>query len=496
MHQDTKVLAKGVGINAVGTVFRSARGLSYLAIVHWFGASAFGVYALSWAFVEMVSKFATVGCDQANIRFVAQGEMGVLRYTLRIVGWASALVFALVFATAPWVATWLIKDAEATTALRVLSFSLPCIAITSVLLGALKGLKLVQYEMWLRSVAEPVAFLCFTGVFYFVQRNLLGVVWAHTLAWLLIMVLGFYFAAKHGLLRHAALTADTPVAQRVRRFIRPLPWYDMFQFLLGKKDLFLIGALLDPMAVSLFAVANEVATSTNKIRQSFEPIMAPMIAELHHEGDMPRLQAHYRTVFRWGLLLYLMYMAGLWIVSAPILRLFGDQFVVAQSTLIVLALAYSTQGIFLPAETSLVMGGRSLLNLFDTIGLLAVNIGANCWLIPRYGIWGAAFGTFAAIAVVSLLRVGQVYSLYRKHPFDRSTWKLLTASLLAMLCVALVARWVPTWWPLFLILWLVTFFSAWWLLKIEHEEMRLLQSLWTRIAGFPAFRQAGREKQS
>lgn len=415
---DAKVLAKGLSINVLGTLFKLARGVSYVVIVRLFGASVFGTYALCWAVVEMLSKCAIVGCDQANIRFVAQGQTGVLRYTLRMVLAASLLVVIGLYAAAPLIVPWFIADPQAVGAVRVLLLSIPCIAITSVTLGALKGRKLVQYEMLLRSLVEPIAFLGFVAVAYFVAPSLYGVIVAHLATWIVIAGLGLYFAHKHGLLAGEPLSSAA--TQQLRRFILPLPLYDLCYFLLGKKDLFLIGILLDPVAVGLFTVVNEIATSAHKIRQAFEPILAPMTAELHHHGDAARLQTHYKTAFRWGLLLYGVFVAGLWVLSTPILHVFGAQFVPTQTTLMTLVIAYSIQGIFLPAETSLVMSGRSLLNLFNMIGLLILNILLNLLLIPAYGMWGAALGTLCAIAVVSAVRVAQVYALFGKHPFART----------------------------------------------------------------------------
>jgi len=63
-------------------------------------------------------------------------------------------------------------------------------------------------------------------------------------------------------------------------------------------------------------------------------------------------------------------------------------------------------------------------NLFTLILLLLV-FSLNCWLIPIYGIIGAAISTSLAIVIYNLLRLAFVYFIYKIHPFEKDQFKII-----------------------------------------------------------------------
>jgi O-antigen/teichoic acid export membrane protein len=65
--------------------------------------------------------------------------------------------------------------------------------------------------------------------------------------------------------------------------------------------------------------------------------------------------------------------------------------------------------------------GRSALSLANGLLALAVNVGVDLVLIPRYGITGAAIGWAAAIVASNLVPLAQVARIVRIHPFGKAT---------------------------------------------------------------------------
>ena len=47
--------------------------------------------------------------------------------------------------------------------------------------------------------------------------------------------------------------------------------------------------------------------------------------------------------------------------------------------------------------------------LFNSIGTFILNFGLNIWLIPIYGILGAAIATLTSLTIIGINRVTQVY---------------------------------------------------------------------------------------
>jgi O-antigen/teichoic acid export membrane protein len=93
-----------------------------------------------------------------------------------------------------------------------------------------------------------------------------------------------------------------------------------------------------------------------------------------------------------------------------------------------------------PVDIVLLMGGKSVWNLFNTLVALTLNVVLNLILIPRFGIVGAALAWSASILFNNLAPLLQVWSSMRLHPFGRAG---ASAALAAVTCyggVALLVR--------------------------------------------------------
>jgi O-antigen/teichoic acid export membrane protein len=85
----------------------------------------------------------------------------------------------------------------------------------------------------------------------------------------------------------------------------------------------------------------------------------------------------------------------------------------------------------------LAMAGRTSWNLANVLVALAVTVGLDVLLIPRYGALGAAAGLACAMVVNNLLPLIQVGRSVGLHPFGRGT---RAAALLSVGCFGALPR--------------------------------------------------------
>jgi O-antigen/teichoic acid export membrane protein len=114
-----------------------------------------------------------------------------------------------------------------------------------------------------------------------------------------------------------------------------------------------------------------------------------------------------------------------------LLSLFGHGFEVGASVTMVLAVGKLMDSATGPCGLMLNMSGRPALSLYDNVGVLILNVLLNIFLIPHYGIIGAAYAWAISLWVVNIFRVWQVWAVMHMVPFDISELKGLIASVLA-----------------------------------------------------------------
>jgi O-antigen/teichoic acid export membrane protein len=118
--------------------------------------------------------------------------------------------------------------------------------------------------------------------------------------------------------------------------------------------------------------------------------------------------------------------------GSTILFIYGKAFQQGGAWLGLVAVACATNA-FVGLGETVIMVQRPRLNLFNSLVTCIVAVAANLWLIPRYGITGAAFGILIPYVVQGILRYIALRFVF-KWP---NQWKDLTPPVVSAL-VALV----------------------------------------------------------
>jgi O-antigen/teichoic acid export membrane protein len=70
------------------------------------------------------------------------------------------------------------------------------------------------------------------------------------------------------------------------------------------------------------------------------------------------------------------------------------------------------------------MTGYHKTELINLVGMSMCNIALNLWLIPQFGMIGAAIATSTSIAMVNVLKVLEVHYIIGVWPFSLEWWFL------------------------------------------------------------------------
>jgi len=127
--------------------------------------------------------------------------------------------------------------------------------------------------------------------------------------------------------------------------------------------------------------------------------------------------------------------------------LFGSAY--AQAS-VALALRILALGMFIhvflgPNAATLIVMGRTKLNLMDNLIGAITNVSLNLLLIPPLGIIGAAIASTISFAVVNTLKSAQIFRIHQIHPFARNYLKPVVTSvvLIAIIYVLIEVFWIP-----------------------------------------------------
>jgi O-antigen/teichoic acid export membrane protein len=151
----------------------------------------------------------------------------------------------------------------------------------------------------------------------------------------------------------------------------------------------------------------------------------------------------YQLGNKWVIIVQLPIFLFMVIFPKPILSLFGEGYTGGTTALVILAIAS-----FIKVGTGMGgiiidMAGHTRLKFFNSVTRLILYIVLDYLLIPRWGLVGASVAVLIGEGGVNILRLLQVFWLFRILPFNLSFIKPAVAGIVSVASVLLLYIWLP-----------------------------------------------------
>ena len=175
---------------------------------------------------------------------------------------------------------------------------------------------------------------------------------------------------------------------------------NLAQFLNYRLDMFLVALFLTPTAVGYYSIAVGIAEKLWMLPGAIATVLFPRISSLQDKDAnnlTPRVARH--TFF-----IVLIISLILAVLAKPLVEiLFGDAFLPSVIPLLILLPGIIALGGAKTLTADLAGRGKPQFGAYAAFVSLAVNIPLNLWLIPKWGISGAAFASTIAYIIATLV---------------------------------------------------------------------------------------------
>lgn len=453
--RDTSDIAKGALINFSGVIAKSINVIFLITLARFYGLEITGMFILARAGFEILSKLGALGLDRSLSsllsRHITESSVQIADKSYRAIGQGLFLggsVTLVLFASAQLLlgqlAGGIFADAEVVASLRLIICAVLFSTITAVYIAATRAQRVMHYEVIVKSVVEPAVLFILSVLFYFHGLGFKGLCLAFVLSTVTGSILATYFFTRfYSLHRTISNVLNFNHLGQFFTYTLPVGVHDVLNLLLQRIDLFLVERLLSPALVGIYGVAQEIASVIKAPQQSFEPIFIPVIAGTYQRGDRKVMRLQYQNVSRWVMLITAGLLGFMFIAIRPIAALFGAEFPIPPIVFGLLGLGLLINGTIGLGE-SILLVKRPVLNMLNTGGAILLNLYLGLVLIPRFGLHGAAIGTFFTYVVLNLARAVEIYLLYEIQPFTRYHLKGLFAMMLSGFSVILVQQFSVT----------------------------------------------------
>ncbi|MFB6234342.1 MAG: oligosaccharide flippase family protein [Halopenitus sp.] len=429
-----------------------------------FSPEEYGLFSLAFTVASILTVVATLGLRNGVTRQVAfhgaddtDADEVVSDLTpASIVTWglvsatvASVAVAALLYALAGPLAS-LFGHPEYALAFRVAAVALPGLAVVKICTAVFRGFgrakERVVFQEFLQKATFPL--LLAAVVYWQVGVTAALLAFPASLALTAVCYLAYTVYADPGAFRGAALAALRRPSEgyELLAFSFPLLFASLLIQIMSWTDILMLGYFKTAAEVGIYDGVRPLVRGITIIWGSMIFLYTPVVSEFTAKGATKAVQRVYFVLTKW--FASLTFPVALTFLLFPELALgtvFGPEYRAGGLALRILAVAYFLGNVMGPNGATLTALGKTRAVMWANFVAAVGNVGLNLWLIPPFGIVGAAFATAAALVARNVIRVWLVYRFSGAHSFEAPMLVPMGITLGAALGFFLLAGdWVDT----------------------------------------------------
>tara|TARA_R110000824_G_scaffold155226_2_gene327606 strand:- start:26614 stop:28008 length:1395 start_codon:yes stop_codon:yes gene_type:complete len=383
--------------------------LSQVLLARWMGAFEYGIFAYVWVWVIILGIIAPMGFGTSTLRFVP--DYRINEKWRRLAGileasWRMVLLFGLIATAFGLVLLAVFQNMIASYYFWPMAVALICVpafALTDTLEGTARAFGWVNLAYLPAYILRPLGIILIGGLIYLTLGELTGLqaVGGALCAAILTLV-------GQKILLHRNIAAAVPKAKPIRHTKRwilaslPMLLTEGLYLVLLNSDIVLLGVFVDPDKVGVYFAATRIVNLVTFIYFAVAALAVPKFSELHAKGEQGELQHFVNNIIQWIFWPTLAAAIFILLFGRFALGFFGEGFeegYVLLSILIVGFLARASTG---PVEYLLNMTGNQNATAATYAGAAVLNIALNLFLVPLYGLEGAAIATACSLVFASL----------------------------------------------------------------------------------------------
>ncbi len=427
-----KNLTKHSAVYTIATFIQRLQGLILLPILtdpsYLATKSEFGDYALIYTFIAFMNVFYLYGMDAAFLRYYFLGEHPretIYRSAYQFLAITGLFCSALVFLFAEPLGSIIFDDSGYDFFVKI--------AAGILFLDTLCNIPYLILRAEERSIAYTVIRvgrflleLIFNIIFIvFLKMGVKGILYANIIAAAinLIVLVPFQFKYLKGEFSWAAIRS-------LIRFGLPMVPNSLAFMMVEISDRYLMPRLLNKDILGEYTANHKLGTIMLLLVTAFRTAWQPFFLKIAKEKDNREIYSRVMTyfVFVGSFVVLSVTMVIEYIVQMPVApgkTLLGEAYWGGIQIIPIILLAYFLYGIYVNLTVGVYIKNKSEWMIIFT-GLAAVcNISSNFYLMPAFGMMGAAFAAFFAyfVMMISIFIANQ--KLYRiKYEYGRMFWIL------------------------------------------------------------------------
>jgi len=451
-NESLKTITKGAGILFVGIFISKLLTYIYRIIVARIGTEQYGLLSLGIAILGILTTLSLLGLNRGVLRYISfyKGKQELLKIknilssTFKITLPLSSILAIFLFIFSNRISVTFFHNPNLSIIIKIIAIAIPFNVFREILFSTLRAFQKIRYEVYAKNIIENISKIILTLIFLVLGLSIIGATISYTLSILFSAILAFYFLEKKVFSFFKNKADNFFNNKELLTYSLPLLFSNFIFSLILWTDTLMIGYFLPESEVGIYNAALPTAFLMWMIPQALLILFIPILTEFYAQNKYDEFKNVYKTVTKWIFVINLILLSIFYLFSKSILGiLFGSAYITGAISLIILGTGYFIGFLTSSSQDILLILKKTKLILFNTTLMAIGNIILNLYLIPIYGITGAAIATSSIFILRSILLTIESYLIKKIIPFKLNYIKILFSISIASILIKYISKFYP-----------------------------------------------------
>lgn len=392
-----------------------------LIISKTYGTVGAGLYNLSVSLITILGSIATLGMNISIIRYVGNfanhGDMSKIvrlyQNILKILLFSILFIAVNIYFFKNIIAESLFHSSDMIHIVITIAIVFPFMSLNNINLELLRGLKKINISEYLRSVNRPIFILLLLPILVvFFSNNASIAIFSFEVAVIVTSIISSYIVFK--CMESITISCKKNLLKsEIIKTSLPMMITSIAVLIMGNLDTIMLSMYSSISNVGIYGISLKLAMITSFALSAVNAISAPKFSELFWNNRIQDLKEIVQFSAKLSFIVSAPAILILVIFPNFFLGLFGESFLDGKTALYFLVFAQFINSISGSIGYLMNMVGEQKVLRNIILIALMFNIVFNYFLIPIYGINGAAFATMISMIFWNLSSVLYIYRKYK-----------------------------------------------------------------------------------
>lgn len=444
-----KKIVKGAGIAFLGLAISKLFGYIYRILIARVGTEEYGLFSIGIAVFSLLTTICLLGLKGGILRYVSfyksredYGKVkGVILFSIKTILPLSFIVGVILFIFSRQISLYIFHKEDLAVVLQILAFAIPFAAFKEIASSVFYAFQEVRYEVYSKNIVENFLKIISVFVLIILGFKVVGFAISYVFAVIFSGIMAFYFLGKKVFPLFNSTIKSIYIKKELIKFSLPLLFTTLISPLMQWIDTLMLGSFKTSSEVGIYNAALPTASLLFFVPSILLTLYVPVLTDVYAQDKKEIFFSLYKRITKWIFSTNIVLLGIFYLFSINILNaLFGSDYLSGSAALLILSTGYFINYIFSTSAKVLMIFKKTNIIFLNTIVILLLNILLNFYLIPLYGINGAAMATSFSLIMESILVLVESKLIVKIFPFDMSYIKILFSSMISFISIGIIIK--------------------------------------------------------